>query len=264
MEVTSERITPAKAEAWLNRNKTNRKLRTGVAEKYSDDMRAGRWTTCPMPISFYADGDLADGQHRLFAIVDSGLPQTFLVARGLERVDGLNIDTGMNRSIVDNGRISGVDANLSNTLIGVARAVEAGSPSPASSVSNTAKMEIVNRHRECCEWAMKNGPRSKYLRNSLVLAAIARAWCAETDHDKLKRYCDVLQSGFADGTVESAAIAMRNYLLSKGSVSSTTAMWRDTFLKVQNSISYFMRGKSLTVIKTIADEAYPLKKRKRA
>ena len=56
---------------------------------------------CPEPIAFYDDGDLADGQHRLWAIVDSGMPIEFPIARGLSRADGLNINTGLGRSLAE-------------------------------------------------------------------------------------------------------------------------------------------------------------------
>lgn len=76
MQLTVEKITPKIAEAWLNANTCNRKLRDGIVERYAADMTAGKWTECPEPISFYVDGDLADGQHRLFAITESGTTQT--------------------------------------------------------------------------------------------------------------------------------------------------------------------------------------------
>lgn len=259
MEITIESITPVKAERWLNANKSNRKLRAGVTEKYAADMRDGRWTTCPTPIAFYDDGDVADGQHRLWAIVESGTTQRFPVARGLAREDGLNIDTGLGRTLVDNARISGKDAQLSTTIISTARAIHEGS-AMAGRASNAAKLAIVGLHREAANWAAANGPRAKYLRNAVVLGAFGRAWYHESDHDRLKRCADVINTGFYAGDDEIAAVAIRNYLLQRGSQSSTAALWRDTFLKVQNAISYFMRGKKLTVIKAVGEEAYPMKR----
>ena len=126
MHITVEDIGPKKAEAWLNTNKSNRRMRDGVAERYAEDMRGGRWTACPEHISFYQDGDLADGQHRLWAIVDSGCTVEFPVARGLSRADGLNINTGLARNVIDNARISGADDGLSRTLISAANAIHHG------------------------------------------------------------------------------------------------------------------------------------------
>lgn len=263
MEAKLEKITPNKAEKILDSNSINRSLRPGVVEKYADDMRKGRWTRCTAPIAFYEDGELADGQHRLYAIIESGAAQDFFVVRGLSREDGLNIDTGLGRSLVDNGRISGVDPNLSNTLIAVARGMSEGQQSSARNkgLSNAARLEMVEAHREAAEWAVRNGPRGKGIRNAALLAALGRAWYLEADKERLARFCEVINTGFANGDTESAAIALRNYFIGrKGLVNS--GMWRDTFLKSMNAISYFMRGRRLTVIKGVAEEAYPLPKKR--
>lgn len=261
MEVTKEAITPAKAERWLNANPSNRNMREGVAEQYAADMKAGRWTQCTDSISFYADGELADGQHRLWAIVDSGTTQTFVVIRGLAREDGLNIDVGLGRTLVDNGRISGADTGLSHNIIATARAVATGLPS-SGRLSNAQKLALVAEHREASEWAISKTPHTKNVCNSASLAAIARAWYAETDLERLEKFAKVLGNGFSDGDADSAAISMRNYFLNNPGIAASTPMWRDTFLKVQNAIHYFMRRQRLVTIKGVKDEAYPLRKKR--
>lgn len=260
---TTEKITPALAEQWLDQNKSNRKLREGVVEKYADDMLNGRWTECTAPIVFYEDGDLADGQHRLWAIVESKRSQTFDVKRGLDRAAGMNIDVGLGRSLVDNARISSTDRDLSNELISVARSIEDGVHANAGrSRSNTAKIEIVAKHREAAQWAVSHGPRGKGIRNAIILAAIGRAWYAEADKDRLARFGAVMSNGLYDGDGETAAVMMRNYMLAKGPTTSSSPLWRDTFLKAMNAIHYFMRGKKLSVIKAVGDETYPLPTKK--
>lgn len=265
MQTTTELVTVAKATKWLNENHTNRALREGVAERYAEDMRNNQWTTCVAPIVFYEDGELADGQHRLYAIVLSEKPQSFVIMRGLPRSAGLNIDTGLNRTIVDNARISGRDPHLSTTLVGVARGFVIGGPyvtrdgSRAQSWSMASTIAAVGQYREPCMWAVHNGPKSKFLRNKVTLSAIARAKHAGVDEAKLKRFCAVLESGLAAGAEEWAAVELRNYLLNKGPLASTSTLWVDTFKKVQNAIHYFVRGKTLKVIKSVADEVYPLR-----
>jgi hypothetical protein len=258
-------VTPRMAEEMLNRNSANRSLRPGVVERYAADMSNGTWGHCVAPLAFYDNEDVADGQHRLFAIVESGKPQRFMVIRGLPRKDGLNIDTGVPRTLVDNARISGLDPDLSNSLLATVKAIESGERSgKGRSLSNATILDLIAKHRTAADWAIRHGPRGRFLRNSITLAAVARAWYHETDEARLIRWCEVVSSGFADGEVESAAIAIRNYILSKGTVMLSNGSWRDSFLKVQNSIHYFMRGKKLMVIKGVAEEAYPLGRKKRA
>jgi len=254
-------VTPIKAAHWLNSNKSNRKLRDGVAEKYATDMTEGRWTQSTVPITFYEDGDIADGQHRLWAIVESGKAQRFIIMQGLDRHAGLNIDTGLPRSLVDNARISGENTELSNELLSVARAVEEGTRQ-LRTASNYKRLDFVAKHDAACRWAITNGPRGRGLRNAITLAAVARAWYQEKDEDKLKRFCEVMSSGFSEGRHEAAAVAIRNYMLASigTGTQGSPALWRETFLKVQNAISYFMKDKPLMVIKTVKDEVYPLSK----
>ena len=260
MNIIIETITPKIAEAWINSNKSNRKLRDGIVEKYADDMKHGRWTNCPEPISFYDDGDLADGQHRLFAIIESDTEQTFPIARGLRRQDGLNLNTGLTRTLVDNARISKTDTDLSKALIATARAMEFGNISIGRSVSNGEALTLVQKHREAASFACSTVRNKSLLCGSVVKGAVGRAYAAGVDPDKLRRFCDVLGSGLYNGDFETAAIAIRNYLLEKGAVLSSSGLWVDTFLKTQNAIRYFVEGRKLTVIRGVAEEAYPLKK----
>jgi hypothetical protein len=264
MEHVIEKITPATAEKYLNRNHGNRALRDGLVERYANDMRNGTWTQCVAPIAFYDNGDIADGQHRLWAVVESDAPQKFIVVRGLPREAGLNIDTGKNRSIVDNAKIAGVREDLTAEVLSVARSIEFGTPmhgvANSRSFTDAQRIGWVDKHIEVLRWVLTNGPRGKGMRNSLTMGAVARAWYHEENKDKLRRYCDVFCTGFGDGESESPAIAFRNYVIAKGVATTSSALWRDSFLKCQNSIKYFMMGKPLTNIRTVADEPYPLKK----
>jgi len=252
-----ETITPNKAELYLNRNTCNRKLRDARVDKYAHDMRNGAWTQCTVPIAFYDNGDIADGQHRLWAIIESGAPQKFYVMRELPREAGLNIDTGDSRTLVDNARISGSNHELTNEVLSISRAVENGRRT-SDSLPNSRRLEIAARHLEVSQWVVKHGPRGRNIRNQCVLAAVARAWYHEQDKEKLARFCKVLTDGFADGEQESAAVALRNYLMVKRNA-HLNQLFAETFNKVQNCIRAFMRGKSLTIVKAITEEPYPLK-----
>lgn len=262
-EVELEVVTPKRAEDFLNRNTANRKLRDGVVEKYAHDMQNGKWTECPAPICFYDNGDVADGQHRLWAIIESGTAQKFFIVRGMPREAGLNIDTGLGRSIVDNARIAGINSDLSNELLCVARAIDLGSRHSGGNISNAIRLAYVQAHNDAARWAMHNGPTGRFLRNSMTLGAVARAWYIEPDKERLNRFCKVLTNGFSEGTHESAAVAIRNYLLQNGGTTTLSAMWRDSFFKVQNAIYYFMRERGLTVIRRVSEEIYPLAKKNR-
>ena len=101
-------ITPADASAMLSRNSRNRSLRPIYAAALARDMTAGRWVFTGDPIRLFEDGEVADGQHRLRAVVMSGIPQTFAVVSGVSDEAMQAIDSGRKRSGADRLALAGV------------------------------------------------------------------------------------------------------------------------------------------------------------
>lgn len=102
-KITSERVlvTPEIAEEWLKANKKNRPMYQSTVDRYAQAMVRGEWTLSNDAITFDWDGDLANGQHRLQAVVKTGLAQEFLVLTGVdpEMID--IADSGRKRSLAD-------------------------------------------------------------------------------------------------------------------------------------------------------------------
>lgn len=258
MDIVVESVTPKKAIAWLNLNTSNRRLRNGVVEKYTRDMKNGDWTNCVAPISFYQDGEVADGQHRLWAIIDSGTTQRFIIVRGLNREDGINIDTGLNRDLSDSANISGVDKGLSRLLLVASKAIATGVGTSDRGISNTERLMWATKYREAANFCNSHVPRVKYMATGAMLGAIGRAYLHEGDKERLKRFASILKSGFVENEDETAAVAMRNYLLAKGITATSGLNWNETFNKAQNAIWLFMRRKVTRIVRTTEQERYPL------
>ncbi len=107
--VQVEVIDASVAMAYLNKNaENNRRANRSLVQRYAADMRNGRWRAEVMdPIRFDSTDRLIDGQHRLMAIVDSGVAQTMLVIRGIDPSTIHMIDTGRARSPADMLKIKG-------------------------------------------------------------------------------------------------------------------------------------------------------------
>ena len=101
-------ITPSDAAAMLSRNSRNRSLRPLYAAALARDMVAGRWVFTGDPIRLFEDGEVADGQHRLRAVVMCGIPQTFAVVSGVSEDAMQAIDSGRKRSGSDRLALAGV------------------------------------------------------------------------------------------------------------------------------------------------------------
>jgi len=65
-------LTPKMANKMLLKNTKNRKMKKAYVTKLSNTILRGEWKHNHQPIIFDKDGKLADGQHRLAAIIKSG------------------------------------------------------------------------------------------------------------------------------------------------------------------------------------------------
>ena len=101
--------TPEVAREILeHRNPTNRKIGSVRVDAYARQIANGTWRAeNPATISFDGDGNLLDGQHRLAAIVQTGIATTVRTVTGVPREAMSEIDTGRPRSASDVLAISG-------------------------------------------------------------------------------------------------------------------------------------------------------------
>lgn len=76
-------ITPDMARQWLERNIGNRPKYLSHVKKLETAIRAGKWKMTGDAIRFSETGKMIDGQHRLQAILDSGMSVPCVVMREL-------------------------------------------------------------------------------------------------------------------------------------------------------------------------------------
>src|SRR5690349_4386463 len=103
-----ENVTPEVAERWLRKNSRNRPMSNVEVGQHVRDMRAGNWLQTGQTVGFDWNDNLTNGQHRLQAIVLSGVPQVLLVVRGLDPRAQDVTDIGKKRSIADALHLEGL------------------------------------------------------------------------------------------------------------------------------------------------------------
>jgi hypothetical protein len=91
-------VTPELASDLLNRNKRNRPLNALTVARYARDLVAGLFRSTAQPIVIDWNGDLLDGQHRLWAVVDSGVAIEMYIATGEDPDTFAAYDRGRKRS----------------------------------------------------------------------------------------------------------------------------------------------------------------------
>lgn len=103
MELTSnvELVTPEVAKKYLENNSVNRTLRQSNVKQMCELLTNGSFMLTHQGIAFSKEGLLLDGQHRLNAIVKTGISAKMMVSRGYDKETYIAIDGGASRSIVD-------------------------------------------------------------------------------------------------------------------------------------------------------------------
>lgn len=94
-------VSPRMAKDWLKRNVRNRALRTTLVNAYARDMAAGRWQVTGEAIKFDTNDALADGQHRLSAIVQANVSVDMLIVKGVDPDTQTVMDSGAKRTASD-------------------------------------------------------------------------------------------------------------------------------------------------------------------
>lgn len=74
MRSETKTISPEEAAELPTRNESNRPLSKTVVSGFASAMRRGEWKLTHQGIALGQDGQVVDGQHRLSAIVESGVP----------------------------------------------------------------------------------------------------------------------------------------------------------------------------------------------
>ena len=118
--VAIERIGRERASAYMKFNTRNRPLNKLHAEQFRDAMSDGDWWMNGETIIFSICGALLNGQHRLWAIMSSGVEVDLMVVRGIDPDAFRTIDGVRSRRASD---ILAMDGEKNAT--GVAAAVQA-------------------------------------------------------------------------------------------------------------------------------------------
>jgi hypothetical protein len=94
-------VDAALANKWLKRRARNRKVVEFHAKELMADMKEGNWVFNGIPLCFNQEDELIEGQHRLEAVAQTGITQTFVVIWGIEQAAFDTYDLHRRRSTVD-------------------------------------------------------------------------------------------------------------------------------------------------------------------
>lgn len=166
-------VTPQLAAKWLEQPARNRTLSKETVAAYARDMLAGRWQTSHQGIAITKDCCVVDGQHRLWAIVETGKPIRMRVTFGVDERTMAVVDTGRVRSAADIGRIVH-GSGPHGRSIALARAIESISRGNIIPKMTPAEaLALVEQHQKLISWALQ---WQKNHASAAVVGAMAYAY----------------------------------------------------------------------------------------
>jgi hypothetical protein len=209
-------ITPRMAMRWLEGNVHNRRLRQVVVNRYARDMAAGKWTLTHQGVAFDGNGTLVDGQHRLWAIVESDVPIQMTVTRGVPMEAQMVIDDHLTRTGSDALSLY-TGQTVHQVIVAVIRCLSSGFNK--GKMSHVELARGLERYKPALEFVQDNFRNMmRGITSAPVLTAVARAYY-HVEPDTLQKFCRVLITGESqDGcskTQNKNGVMLRNFLLLK-------------------------------------------------
>lgn len=114
MRVEEVLVTPALAAELLKGD--NRPVRQVTVKKYAEDMKNGNWSLTHQGIAIDHEGSLIDGQHRLLAVIMSGVSVYMMVAYGASKESFSVLDAGISRTCSDSFALDGLKLKTSKLI----------------------------------------------------------------------------------------------------------------------------------------------------
>ena len=109
-------ITPKMASAYLEMNTNNRRLRINAVNYLANAIKRGEWQTTHQGIAISHSGVILDGQHRLNAIVQAGIPVVSAVTFNQDNDTFQVIDNVIPRNLTDRTNLPVREAEIITSI----------------------------------------------------------------------------------------------------------------------------------------------------
>ena len=213
-----EKITPEKAAEYLKANAGNRKIIQSNLRSLVSAIEGGYFKNTGHGIIFDNTGALRDGQHRLMAVVEAGIPVDMVVTRGADPDGFMVLDTGARRSAGQNLAILGT--KNANIVAAAARAVIAYDN--GVSFSTKGDNYLVAKEVEGCEELYQEIAAMSVMCSKetgispSVIASVGYIASRGGSSERFAEFCEKLGSGIGLNTGD-PRVALRRLSLKRNS-----------------------------------------------
>jgi len=262
-----EVITPERASEYMRHNKANRTLRSGRVADLMRDMKSGKWRITHQGIAFDVDGNLIDGQHRLTAVILSGVTVEMMVTRGIERDAIMNIDTVLTRNICDVYKIracftgdEGDPALRHKKVIAACRLLVRCGYKPGMTMSNDETDTVLTSLAPYCRKMYKAMVTRGRAAPAAVCAAVLAALICGEDEEDVYKFASVFLNGDTrdcDGLNTGAAFRLATALMD-AKVKRTPYTKERMYKIAQNAVWQFLHGTDTKALREPKQLRYPV------
>jgi hypothetical protein len=253
--ITLETITPALAAEWLRGNTVNRRIVPNHVERLASEMIGGEWRLTGDCIKFSGDR-LLDGQHRLQAVVQSGITIQCFVARNVDLDAFPVLDTGRTRAGADVLSAHGYrNVFLTTSVARMLWYFERRIGALNGAVTNSAILNLVKRHKELSSFISDTSTYG-FAKTSGVVASLYWLWLA--DNAKAEDFLDQFLKG-AELKITNPIYALRERVINDHILRSTKSGRRALVAMFFRTWEIWLSGKTQTSLRAIrpAGEEFP-------
>ena len=214
--IAREVITPEMAKAYLGQNHRNRIINQNRVEYFVRLIKSNQFDNAvPDPIVIDKNNTLINGQHRLSAIAAAGQTIPMYIQRGSNHDLILNLDLQRKRSVRQAAYIMETTHNqfhikMAQVMYQMYYQDVKGQPSKIQ-LSPQESLLIVDQFSSGIRFAEQSFGRVTGTIGP-VKAALARAYYAEPDKDKLKQFGRIYNTGEHDGGVGNIPPKLKAYV----------------------------------------------------
>lgn len=262
MYFEKEWITKDKADMYLQNNPKNRTIKRKV-ERIKNDLLHGNFELTHQPIAVSEDGELIDGQHRLVAISETGVPTWLFVCHNA--VKSAKIDRGSSRNdreslymagMIEKGTVAWCNLTLPLVTFIIGRNIGRAS----CDITETEKLNVYNKLHDiidpCIKIVQAHSQSYSKTRAAAVIYSMMCALNAGVNEQKLKKWYQILASGDFysedhDELIAGRGILILRNILNTGVIHSMghPSTYDEILGKIMASIYHFSRNEEVKQIK---------------
>lgn len=254
-----EIICSQTANQYLAQNKKNRKPCNKTISKLAKDMANGNWHLTGDSVKFDTDGVLIDGQHRLMAVVQCGIPQQMLVVRNVTPAAKIVTDTGKPR--VFSNVLEFDNCKNAKDVATIARAAyefHHGKQSASTAVSHCELIAFLNENPEihdCATWSTSNRKHYSNFGHMAIWGAVYFA-TGKVDEDKRDEFFDLLK--LPPQNAKHPCTVVKNTLIANYRKGRFTASRTWVWAVIIKSWNAYMANKEVSMYKFLVGEPFPV------